>query len=275
MESLKQKSEAFEIPLVSIEATNNYKMKRIEKARMAIYQPWIPWAYDEGWLRLILDNFGFEYTLLHNSDFKGKEKLIKRFDVLIFGSQGSNWIVEGKAKDAPEPTLGEPKVRPKYTGGIGKKGVTKVKEFLKDGGTVLFFGEASNFAIEELHLPVTNSLKEVERNDFFAPGSIFEINLDRNSPLTYGMKEKAAIYVNNSIALKLKAYNREIQEVGFYVNRNVLKSGWAVGEEKLFNKLALADIPVGKGRAILYAFRVQHRAQTYGTFKLLFNALYK
>ncbi|MFQ5771989.1 MAG: hypothetical protein ACE5HX_15750, partial [bacterium] len=275
VEQLKRKSAAFEIPLVSIASTNDYEMKKVEKARIAIYQPWIPRAYDEGWLRLILDNFGFEYTVLHNSDFKNKEKLSHKFDVLIFGSQGSDWIVEGKPKKAPEPTLGEPKVRTKYTGGIGKEGVDKVKEFLRDGGTVLFFGEACNFAIEKLHLPATNTLKDVKRKEFFAPGSIFEIALDGNSPLTYGMQDKAAIYLNNPIALKLRAYNQEIKEVGSYGNRDVLQSGWVVGEEKLFNKVALADIPVGKGRAILYAFRVQHRGQTYGTFKLLFNALYK
>ncbi|MFQ6114765.1 MAG: M14 metallopeptidase family protein [bacterium] len=275
VEQLKQKSEAFEIPLVSIPSTNDYGMRKVEKARIAIYQPWIPWAYDEGWLRLILDNFGFDYTLLHNSDFKNGEKLSNNFDVLIFGSQGSNWIVEGKPQKEPEPTFGEPKVRTKYTGGIGEQGVANVKDFLLKGGTVLFLGEACNFAIEKLRLPATNTLKEVKRKDFFAPGSIFEINLDRSSPLCYGMEDRAAISVNNTVALKLRPYTSEITEVGFYGNRNLLLSGWVVGENKLFKKVALADIPVGKGRAILYAFRVQHRGQTYGTFKLLFNALYE
>ncbi|MFQ5709697.1 MAG: M14 metallopeptidase family protein [bacterium] len=275
LSSLQEKSRTFEVPLQTGISTNAHKMTRIRKARIAIYQPWIPWAYDEGWLRLVLDEFGFQYTLVHNADFSSKDKLNEKFDVLVFSSQATDWIVDGKSKNAPEPTLGEPKVKKQYRGGIGKAGVEKVKAFLQSGGTVLFFGEACNFAIDKLRLPAANPLKGVKRKDYFAPGSLFEMQLDPTAPLAYGMVKKTAVYVNNPVALTLKMYNREIKEIGLYGNRHLLLSGWAVGEDKLHDKVALAEIPVGKGRAILYAFRPQHRGQTYATFKLVFNALYK
>ena len=34
------------------------------------------------------------------------------------------------------------------------------------------------------------------------------------------------------------------------------------------------EAPMGKGRIILNTFRVQHRGQTWGTFKLLFNSIF-
>ena len=33
------------------------------------------------------------------------------------------------------------------------------------------------------------------------------------------------------------------------------------------------DFGVGKGQVVMFGFGVQHRAQTEGTFKMLFNAI--
>ncbi|MFQ5604651.1 MAG: M14 family metallopeptidase [bacterium] len=274
LSELADKSQKYQVPIAFHSSTNDHPKKSVKPARIAVYQPWISRSYDEGWLRLVLDNFGFEYSILHNADFKKKAKLSEHYDVLIFGSQSSNSIVDGRSRTDSAPQFGAPKTRTEYIGGIGKVGVDAVRQFLKDGGTLLLLGDACNFAADKLKLPVQNTLKNVNRKDYFAPGSLFEVNLDRTSSLTAGMQEKASIYANTPLALKLNAYHREIKETGFYGSRNILQSGWLVGEDKLFNKVALAEIPAGKGRAILYGFRVQHRGQTYGTFKLLFNALY-
>jgi hypothetical protein len=44
--------------------------------------------------------------------------------------------------------------------------------------------------------------------------------------------------------------------------------------EKLERKAAAVSFTKGKGKIVMFGFRVQHRAQTEGTFQLLFNAIY-
>ena len=56
-------------------------------------------------------------------------------------------------------------------------------------------------------------------------------------------------------------------------NEGVLRSGWLRGEEKIKDKIALAEVTMGKGRVVLFGFRPQHRGQTWGTFPFIWNAI--
>ena len=58
-----------------------------------------------------------------------------------------------------------------------------------------------------------------------------------------------------------------------YAKKDILQSGWLIGEKHLSNKAAMVSAQYGQGEVVLIGFRTQHRAQTHGTFKLLFNAL--
>ena len=65
-----------------------------------------------------------------------------------------------------------------------------------------------------------------------------------------------------------------VRIVARYAKSNVLASGWLEGEAAIAGKGAMAEVKSGQGRAILFAFRPQHRAQSHATFRLLFNAIH-
>jgi glutamine amidotransferase-like uncharacterized protein len=59
-----------------------------------------------------------------------------------------------------------------------------------------------------------------------------------------------------------------------YAEQDLLVSGLLRGGEVLHAKPAVVSTPVGAGRVVLLGFRVQHRAQSLATFRLLFNAIF-
>ncbi len=61
--------------------------------------------------------------------------------------------------------------------------------------------------------------------------------------------------------------------VARYSDTVLLESGWIRGKELVADKPAIVEVQYGKGKIILLGFRVQHRGQSHGTFRLLFNAI--
>ncbi|MEM2538792.1 MAG: hypothetical protein QXE38_05735, partial [Candidatus Methanomethylicia archaeon] len=61
--------------------------------------------------------------------------------------------------------------------------------------------------------------------------------------------------------------------VAKYPSTNPLLSGWILGEKYLYDAAAVACIPKGYGKIVLFGFPVYSRCQTPATFKFLFNAI--
>ena len=78
---------------------------------------------------------------------------------------------------------------------------------------------------------------------------------------------RGAAYTAPSLAAGMKTVAR-------YADADVLLSGWLEGEDLIAGRAAIVDAPIGQGRVVLFGFPVQHRAQSYATFRLLFNALF-
>jgi len=263
-----------EVPLIAHE---------VKRLRAGMYQRYRGGNIDEGWTRLLLEQFGFPYTTLLDAEIK-KGGLNEKYDVIILPDD-STAAITGERPAAPGRTgseRGEAAGRPEetypleYRSGIGNEGVNALKAFVEKGGTLVTLGGASNFAIERLGLRVRNVVANRSSKEFWCPGSTLKVKIDNAHPLAYGMPaEGLALYLSGSPAFEITPsdYNERYEVIVRYADRDLLQSGWLIGEETLAKKAAMVSAKLGEGRVILIGFRAQHRAQTHGTFKLLFNAL--
>jgi hypothetical protein len=96
--------------------------------------------------------------------------------------------------------------------------------------------------------------------------------------VTYGMPEDAAIFLTDRIAYQTAMGGAELERsvLAWYPERaeDILLSGWIHGAERLEKRAAAVAFRQGKGKLVLLGFRPQHRAQTEGTFKMLFNSIF-
>ncbi len=257
----------------SVNDIDKNKMKELKKVRVGLYNSYSA-NMDEGWTRLLLENYEFDFVQMFNKDFKDK-KLKDKFDVIIIPDMDPEVIKTGKY-GGEYKRYNRPKPK-EYEGGIEKEGVENLKKFIEeDGGRLIVFGNACNFAIEDLDLRVRNSIKNLKSNEFYCPGSLISLNVDNTNPVGYGMENNFIGYQDNNIAFETSVpfgqYNRDI--IVRYPDKDILKSGFLLGEDNLYRKAALVDVKQKSGHVILMGFKVQNRHQTFGTFKLLFNSIH-
>ncbi|MCS6816231.1 MAG: M14 family zinc carboxypeptidase [Blastocatellia bacterium] len=236
----------------------------LEQRRVGLYRSWVP-SMDEGWTRWVLEQFGFSYTTLRDRDIRAGD-LRARFDVIILPSDSPREIRDGHRPGSYPP---------EYTGGIGKEGVEQLKAFVQNGGVLLALGESSDLLIEEFGLPVRNVLRGLSPNEYFCPGSILRVTMNPDHPVAYGLPVETDVYVVGGFAFEVSgnAENASAPEIVARYAEDPLRSGYLLGREKIAGRAALLDVPYGHGRVILVGFRPQHRGQSWGTFKVLFNAL--
>lgn len=157
----------------------------------------------------------------------------------------------------------------------GRKDSAALAEFVRAGGTLVALDAAADFAIEQFALPVRNVLAGRRTQEFFCPGSILQVTIDQRSFLTAGFGPTADVFFLRSPAFEMaQADEARATALATYTAEQPLRSGWILGEKLLNRRAALVEARAGKGRVVLVGFRSQFRGQTYGTFRVLFNAAY-
>ena len=279
---LKKAAESYGIKVVSAKGLPT-GAKEIKPSRIGLYD-YYGGSMPSGWVRWMMEQFHFDYQLIFPQEID-RGDLAEKFDVILFigpgmpgGSGGYGGGGQPKAEDIPE----------EYRHMLGRLSVDKsiphLKTFLENGGEIITVGAATSLA-HQLNLPVSNALVEVvdgsakslSGEKYYIPGSILEMYVDNTDPANYGMGETANVLFNNSSVFKLSpgAGLRGVKPLAWFGTEEPLKSGWAWGQEYLKNGVTAFVAQVGKGRLYAYGPEITFRAQSHGTFKMLFNGLYR
>ncbi len=250
---------------------------RMTKApRVALYKPWTA-SMDEGWTRWLFDTQGVPFVNATDSLVKAGS-LRASFDVLIIPDLSLREAKEGLTTRAA-PT--------QYAGGMGADGVKAIGEFVAAGGLLMTFDKGSELALEAVPgLPVRRIApaprprggEETEAppsgSNVVAPGSILRTLSARGHRLTMGMPDTVPVYFTNSTAFDVAQDARVEVPLRYPADAaSLLMSGYLAGGQSLAGKAAAVDITVGAGRVVMFGFRPQYRGQSWGTFKLLYNAI--
>ena len=230
--------------------------------RIAIYRSYGA-SMDEGWTRWLFDVNHIPYRTVLDAEVRSGN-LKSRYDVLILPDQNATQLRRGLGAPYPDS----------LRGGLGDAGTASIKTFVNDGGTLITFNDASEYAISALELPVKNALEGVKNTDFYAPGSLMAITLDKAHPVATRMTALTpAAWFEDSPAFEITDASRATAVASYPASGDPLLSGWLLGGSKLNGKAALVDISVGKGHVILFGFRPQYRGQSMNTQPLIWGAI--
>jgi zinc carboxypeptidase len=237
--------------------------------RVALYRSSVP-ALDEGWTRYVIEKNEQRYSSLRDAELRAGN-LIEKFDSIIIPDQAPRTILNGYRSGAMPPEL---------TGGIGAEGVKALRAFVEAGGTLVCLNRASDFALEQFRLPLKNAVGGLPKTEFYVPGSILRIELDRTHPIARGMPYQTVAWAEDSPVFEwwnnplAEVPMSNVQFVATYPRTiSPLLSGWLLGANRMLARAALVEVKFGKGRLVLFGFRPQYRAQSWATFPLFFNAL--
>ena len=233
----------------------------IAKARLGVYEPW-GGNMSAGWIRWILEQYGFDYTILRPADFHSP--LTGRVDVVIMPDGA---LLRGGAGRGGRAT------RPEYSDDTTAEDLASFEQFVRNGGTLVCVSTACSAVIQQFKLPVTNSVSGLRPEDFFLRGSIVEAEIDTTHPLMAGMPRKAALFADGSPVFETQSGFSGTVLAKYADAGSPLLSGYLIGEKYLNGKSAALDVHLDAGHVILLGFRPEWRGQSFGTFKVLFNSL--
>ncbi len=261
----------------------NFETEKLVMPRIALVESNFH-DMDAGWTRFIFDTYSIPYTVVKPGDFE-KTDFVKNYDVVLFPNEDKSILMEGKYKS--KDTYYVTNYPPEFTKGIGSEGFNNLMNFLDEGGIIVSWGNSTELFIgplaikhgeddkEEFQLPVRDVSKKLNKDGLYVAGSLVNIKLALDNPITYGMEEEIGVFFRGKpvFTTSLPRFDMDRRVIATFPKENILLSGYAENEEKLKNKTAAVWLKKGNGQLVLFGFNPQFRGSTNVSFKLLFNSL--
>ncbi|GAB3903907.1 M14 family metallopeptidase [Mucilaginibacter boryungensis] len=269
-----------------VKATASAKPKTLTAVKASRIALWDNYggSMASGWTRWMFEQYHFPFTVVYPQEFDAGD-LKSKYDVIVFvggaipgaggrGGRGGGGFAGFGQENVPAEFS-------KMTGRItAEKTIPQLKAFLEAGGSIVTIGSSANLAYQ-LNLPVKNALVDASGqpltgDKFYVPGAVLRVAVDNAQPATYGMETEADVLYDNSPAFKLDAdaASRGIKPLMWFATDKPLRSGWAFGQKYLKDDVTAFQASIGKGNLYVFGPEINFRAQSHGTFKLLFNELY-
>lgn len=264
-------------------------MMKVSPMRIALWDTY-GGSMPSGWVRWLMEQYHFPMKVIFPSDINAGD-LKKKYDVIVFVTRAIPPVGGGET-DIFRALEREPKeeetpaeYRPRLVKFTPEKTLPALKAFLDDGGSVVTIGSSTNLAYH-LKLPVKSALTEMTPTGqekplpgekYYIPGSVLRLRIDSTQYATYGMPTQTDVYFDASPVFKLSPdaiAKGLVVPLAWFDTAKPLRSGWAWGQSYLQDGVAAFMAPVGAGKLYAFGPEITFRAQSHGTFKLLFNQLY-
>lgn len=260
---------------------------KIEKLKIGLWDRY-GGSMPSGWVRWIFEQHHFDFNLIYAKEINAGN-LKNKYDVIVFVDGAIPAVVPGPPSpyDEKDPNLAD--IPAEFHAMVGKisanKSIPAIKAFIEEGGSVVTIGSSANLAYH-LGMPIKNAITEMNNGKervlpgekFYIPGSILQVAVAPSVKANWGMKNKVDVYFNNSPVFKVQPAaiaSGTITPLAWFASDKTLRSGWAFGQAYLQDGVAAFEATIGKGKLFVYGPEITFRGQTHGTYKMLFNQLYK
>ncbi len=251
----------------TLQAFEGVQKTPIRRARVGLLKVSFTGNEEEAFTRGLLRDYHFDYRIVMDSEIR-ERGIPDDIEVMIFPADPPAKLCYGDEVPAGCPV--------EYQTGIGMAGREYLRQFVRRGGRLITWEKSCGVINEWLGLGLADRAASLTEAEYLTSSSLLHANVTRrDSFLVSGMPDRFAVTHTNGPILVPRDFAGKVEIVAKLANQNVLCNGVIRGAQYVEGTPCVLRTEYGAGDVIFYTFSPQFRNQQEGTYKLLFNALYR